>query len=277
MVDTINQAGTFLAALLMRPFRVASPWPGLVAASLALALLALLAFKYCSNQRVLRRRRDRAIARLLELHLYRDDLPGIFATFGRVLGGLAFYLLETLKPLAVLAVPVTLLLVQWDAWFAHRDLRPTEAMVVTVRLDPAPAAATRAVRLEASPGLAIETEPFVASGNGEVLWRIRSRGADPSGWVEVTVNGTTLRKSVASGLDRLAAISEVRVRGGWWERLTHPLEPALPPGQVVRSIAVDYPARALPLGRRSVSWLVALLVLSVGFGWLLKYPLRVEL
>ena len=83
------------------------------------------------------------------------------------------------------------------------------------------------------------------------------------------------RKSVNAGR-ALVAVSPARVRDGAWARLLHPAEPPLPAGGPLRELAVDYPRREITLGGRRVNWLLAVFVLSLGFGLVLKYPLRVE-
>lgn len=268
MIATLNRGVGAGIALAMRPWAGASPWLGLAAVSLVLALLALLAFKFCSNQRALRRARNRMLAHVLELHLFRDDLAGIFGAFARVLLGALGYIKETLKPLLVLAPPLLLLLVHLSGWFEWRPLRRAEPALLTARAD-APLTAV------AAPGLRLESAPFVSPLRRETIWRFWVEDERAPLWIEVRSGAAAERKSVNAGR-ALVAVSPARVRDGAWARLLHPAEPPLPAGGPLRELAVDYPRREITLGGRRVNWLLAVFVLSLGFGLVLKYPLRVE-
>jgi nicotinamide riboside transporter PnuC len=115
------------------PLADANPWAALCAFSLLLALLSVLAFRVCGNQAALDRRRDRVVAHVLELRLYKDDLLSIFPIAGRVLAALPAYLASFALPVLVLLVPAVLLLTHAACWFEHRPLRPGEAALVAAR------------------------------------------------------------------------------------------------------------------------------------------------
>jgi len=276
MITGINRLGTWLVDQMLQPFQAMSPWPSLLVASLLVTVLALLAFKYLSDQKTLKQCHDRVIARLLEIQLYQDDLMGIFGTFGRLLLGIFQYLGETVKSLAVLAIPMTLLMIQFGGWFQFRGLKQFETAVVTVKVDERFDLEKVRLDLQASPEIAIETQPFVAAAEHEVLWRIRPQALNSHAWIQVTVADQTLRKTVHCS-DGLSHISSVRVRDGFWRRLSYPVESPLPSGSPVREIRIDYPVRAIPLFRFDINWLVALFGLSLILGLALKRPLRVAL
>ena len=109
---------------LMAPFLSLNPWVGLSVFSLIITVVALLAFKFCSNQRDIARARGKMLARLLELRLYKDNVFGIFSTLARVLVGILVYMKAYLIPVAILIIPVSLILIQLSCWFDGRPFRP---------------------------------------------------------------------------------------------------------------------------------------------------------
>ena len=73
MMRGVNKIMTAGFDILLMPLRTESPWPGMLAASLLAALVATTILKWTSNPHAIRRRRDRAIARVLEMALFRHD------------------------------------------------------------------------------------------------------------------------------------------------------------------------------------------------------------
>lgn len=269
MVNAINSAGNLLVDPWLRLFR--SPWPAMLAASFIFALLALVVFKFCSNQGQLRRARNRAVARLLELHLFRDDPRAVFGIAARIFAETARYAARSLPPLLALLVPGGLFIIQLSGWFQYRPLVPGEATLLTVSL-----AREAEVRAEVSPGLTLETSAFRSPRAREVAWRLRAGEGAGQAWIELTADGQVERKSVAASRE-LRKVSPLRASVGLWKRLANPAEPRLPEAGALREIRVDYPRRVWSVGLVRVNWVVALFVLSLGFGLVLRYPLRVEL
>ncbi len=275
MIHGINSSVGFLVEGFLKPF--ASPWAALIAAALLIAALALVVFRLCGRQVVLRRRKAEMQARLLELDLFKHDLAGVFGAFGRILAAILRYVAASLPALLVLLVPVGLLLVHLADWFECRPLRPGQAAVLVVRLADGVDPAKVAVSAAASPGITVEAGPFVSAQSREILWRFRPAIADTRGWIEITLDGRALRKSVCTALaERFVRVSAERVRGGAWTGLTHPGEARLPADGAAVSLRVLYPRRDLLLAGWPVNWLVVLVVLSLAFAWLLKRPLQVE-
>jgi len=275
MISGVNRVTTFITDLILRPFTAISPWPVLVAASIFVALLALLAFKLSSRQADLRRAKGRLFAHILELHLFRDDLPAIFGVFVRVLGSVLGYLKEAVKPVLLLLIPLGLFLAHLAGWLESRPFREGDTTLLTLRLDPAVDAASVSVSVSGSPEVAVETGAFRSPRDNEISWRLRACRTG-SGWVDVTVAGEECRKRVE--VTRLVRrVSIRRVRDGLWQSLAYPAEARLPKRGVVRWLHVDYPVRDIRLAGMHVHWLLAVFVLSMIFALALKYPLRVEL
>lgn len=274
MIRFINALMNSLVGGFLSLFRAAGPWPALWAVSLVTAVAALWVIRLASNQEKLRRAKGRQTARLLEFLLYRDDPVVSFGAFGRTLAAAGAYQKELLKPLAVMLVPLVLLLIQLAGWFDARPLRPGEQALVKVRFGDAAPVDTIPVALAASDGLAVETEAFRIPEDHEIDWRIRAAETGPQE-VEVRADSETLTKHVRVAAGFAQAASR-RVRGGWWNRLTHPAEPPLPAAGPVESIEITYPSWADTSPLLAMHWIVWYFLLSLVFGLLLKRPLGVE-
>ena len=276
MIELVNRAGFQLTSWIMAPFEKTSPWVGIFVFSLLTAVAALLAYKFCSNQRVLKRRKGAAVGRLLEIRLYQDDLLGIFGTLGRLGGATSLYLFESFKPVAILLIPVLLLLFQLSCWYQFRPFDVQEGALVKVEFEDGKAIDPAELRLESSAGISIETDLFQSRDGREALWRIRGHAPDPEGWVELASREEILRKSVSVAPAELTPISQRRLRDGLFGRLMYPKERGIPKTSTVQSIKLSYANATLYMGSREINWIVALFILSIAFGLLLQKPFRVE-
>ncbi len=102
-------------------FRLMAPldpvWQG-VLWGMPVGLVALLIYRFASNQSDITRTKNGIKANLLALRLFRDDLGVVLRTQGQVFRLVGRYLRLGLVPLAILFVPVVLLLIQIEARFA---------------------------------------------------------------------------------------------------------------------------------------------------------------
>ena len=251
----------------------ANPWPGLVALSLATAAVALLIFRYTSNQRRIRQLKDQIVSHLLEVLLYRDELRVVARAQARLAIDNLRYLGHALVPLVFMVVPVGLVVIQADLRYGRRPLRPGESAVVTVRLKPSHTSLDDAA-LKATPGIAVDTPAVRMPTLGEVSWRIRAIAPGASD-LQVTVAGATAAKRVVVSPCR-AAPSPLRTCGTW-QRLLHPGEPALSSDGPIEWISVSYPEASVRLLGRRVRWIWPFFALTLVFGYALKGPLRVQL
>lgn len=264
----INQ----LVDLLMRPFAGLPPEAGLAAFSLLTALAVLLVFKATSRPERVARARERALAPVLELWLYRHDPWTGLRSIGRMLLDNMRYLGSLLLPL-VCSLPLMLLLLsQGHDWFAARAPNPGERFLLVARLDEnADPGTYRDLSLASGSGAA--RPPRVASPAWrEVAWRLTPADLDRRLVLRL---GTVEIAKQAVLKPGLARRSQVRARNGF-ERLLYPGEQRLPPHQPVRRLELRFPPAEYNLLGWRTSWLWGILVLSLLAGLLLKKPLRVE-
>ena len=259
------------------PFRALGPWAAMAAVSLLTGLLMLFIFKKTSNQDGILRTKNLIKAHLLEIRLYKGDFGQTMRSQGRILLANGRYLGYAVKPMLVMFVPVLLLLLQLDAWYGARSLRPGESAIVKVRLDASAAPTRTPLAIEAPAGLTVETPALRIDEEQEIDWRVR---ADAAGLHEIrfSLDGGSFTKTVAVGQPPLKTrIVPRRVRSGGWDALNHPGEALLPSNLPVVSVEVAYPPAGLSLFGWSMHWLVAYFLLSIIFGFGLKGLFKVEI
>jgi hypothetical protein len=261
--------------LCMHPFELKSPWPGLVATGIFVALPALLAFKCLSNQRALRRARGVMLARLTELHIYRHDPIVILRSFGRTVAAAAVYSLKAAPPVLTLAVPLALILPRLDGWFGRRPFRAGEDALVTVQLNRGVPFAETAHVLP-PPGVSVTSQPFASESANQIIWRIRIESLSGESALHISIGGKRYEKSIVAD-ERMRFVSPERSRIGLRLILNSSAEPPLPSDAPISAISIEYPERYVEAGSFRLNWIVALFALSVASGLILRRPLRVEL
>jgi hypothetical protein len=274
-MTALNHMLNLLFDLVMRPLSHLGQWPAMVVLSLVSTVLLLLVFKYTSNQKALRRRKNAATARLLEFVLFTSDPVVNLGAFPRAMAANLAYLGHLLVPLLITSVPVALLLIQMACWFEYRPLSVGTTTVLTVRLPPDSDPLQQVITLTPSPPLTVEAGPVRVPSLHEVSWRLRVQQGGPA-WVDLAIAGRTVRKAVVAG-PGLQRVSSLRPGSRFWKQLLNPSEPPLPTGSAIRSIEVLHPAATFRIGFDRVHWLVVFLILTLGFGLILLKPLRMTM
>lgn len=273
IVEFVNLLSGWGCDLVLRPASRLGPWAGLLVVSLLAGAGALWVIKRVTNQGAVRRTRNRLIARVLELVIYKDDVAGVFGAFGRILMAMGPYLRENLKPLVVLIVPFILVMTQLAAWYEWRPVRAGESLVLTAHL--AEGQDMDAMNLAVAPGLDVEAGPVRVPRLGEVSWRVR--GVEDGTHLATLSGGSEDVAKQAAVSSASAPVSPLRASGGAWTLLMYPRERHLPGGAGIERIELAYPQGELHLGGRRVHWLVAFFVLTMIFALALRGPMKVEL
>jgi len=231
--------------------------------------LVLVLFKVSSRPARIAAARNRALARVLELWLWREDAVGGLFSVGRAMRDSLLYLATMGRPALVSVVPMALLLVQANAWFGARPLREGEAALVVVRA--AEDGVAESLELAGGGGVAVEASVASAAAR-EKAWRIRARSAQGVQTLHLTGRGVneSKRVSVGNGLMRVP----VRRGSGFWDRLLYPDEPRVRAPLVSMTVANPEASYAI-LGVRT-TWFPAVLVISLCAGLALKRPMGVE-
>jgi len=270
---SVNAAITRVFDLYLSLFAWGGAWAGVAALALVTAVLAMLIFRYTSNQSAIRRVKDLIISHLLEVALYRDDLRVVLRAEGAILRDNLRYLAHALVPLACMVIPVGLLLIQGEMRYGHRPLRVGERTIVSVKLGPGRSGVDTAA-ISAPPGVTIETPPLHIPALREADWRVR---ADKPGVYDLrfALDGDEYTKRIVVG-EHGARTSSYRLAVSDWRLPFHPGEAPLPAGTGIACLRVSYPPGELRLLGRRMAWVWPWMALSLIFGYALKGPLRVQ-
>jgi hypothetical protein len=148
--------------------------------------------------------------------------------------------------------------------------------LLSVRLSEVAVGLLPEVKIEGDEGLTIESPSLRIPSIREVDWKIR---ADKPGEhrLSVRLQGRTIPKLLTVSAGELARVSSVKVSSDSWAVALHPGEDPIANCDVVRQIALDYPARSIELFGWKLHWLLVFIVLSTLAGFLFKGLFRVEI
>jgi uncharacterized membrane protein (DUF106 family) len=244
----------------MRPLSALGAGWAMMVLSILTGIIMLVIYRYTSNQKGIRRVKNRIKAHFLELRLFKDDLRITLRAQGRILRHNLTYMRYALMPMMVMIVPVLLLLVQMHAWFAFRPLEPGEKTLVTAHLTEWDDNTARSLALETPEGVTAETPGVCVPDRQEVVWRVR---ADAAGTHKLTISYGDQRFDA----NLVVGATMARTDGGR----------ALPKGSVPSSIDIDYIPTSVPFFIWKVNWLLLFFILSIAFGFLTKGFFGVEI
>jgi hypothetical protein len=226
--------------------------------SLVVTVALLVTFKWTSNQAALSRVKRAIGARLLELRLFQDDPVLVGRALAGLLAAQARYLRYALVPLLWLALPLLILFVHLDAWYARAPVSAGEAAVVVMRVSTWVEPGRPALSLEAPEGVRVETPVVWAPTTREAVWRIRPAG--PGAYTLLARAGHEAVTHVLHVGPRTARLDEP-----WSDHSS------------VTLLNVDYPPRPFHVAGLSLAWLPVFLILTLAFTLLLKRFFHVTL
>ena len=227
------------------------------------ALFALAIYKAVSNQAAIRDAKDKIVAYLLEIRLFRDDLRVLLRSEGRVFASIGRYLGHSMLPMFVMLPVFLLMLIQIESRFAFRGLAPDEQALVTVGVTSEQPVSHMLVSLDAADGLKVATPALRADSSGEIYWRVRVVNSGEHD-LKLRVGGESAARIVNA--EGSAGAMSMAYRASDMRTLLYPRETALPSNGPVESLAIDYPrARGEFAGLSSTSWIFFALVMVFAF------------
>jgi hypothetical protein len=205
--------------------------------------------------------------------LFQDQLGVVLSEYRRIFHGTGRYIKATLKPTALLLIPIVLLIVQLDRYFEWSPLEPQQAFLLKVQV--ADSASLDEVKLDLPPGLSVTAPPVHIPQEREVAWRL-SAARDGDYDASVNVDGQSFAKHivVAHGLARL---SPARWRGHFWQRVAESAETALPASAPIEAIHVTYPGRDINIGFAEWNWIIVFFIASMIAAFIFKKVLGIHI
>ena len=143
------------------PFGHQFYWFDLVLWPVLMGIVALLVYKWTSNQSGIDRAKDLIKAFLLEIRIYRDDPLTVLSATARIAAQNAKYLAFNIIPMLVMMLPMLVILIQLESHFAFGPAPTHSTDVLHVVLDKGhPAADVMKVTLDVPNGIHIDAPPF---------------------------------------------------------------------------------------------------------------------
>ncbi len=227
------------------------------------ALFALAIYKVISNQDAIRDAKDKIIAYLLELRLFRDDLRVLLRAQGGVFASIGRYVGYSLLPMMVMLPVFLLLLIQIESRFAFRGLSTDEQALITVGVNSDRPVSHLPADLAAADGLQVSTPALRADASGEIYWRVR---AMTPGFHTLKVHVGEEQADRIVNAEGSRGVMTMAYRANDMRTLLYPHVAALPADGPVTSLAIDYPRdRGEFAGLSSTSWLFFGMVMVFAF------------
>ncbi len=250
-----------------------SPLAIVVVVSLVVGLLMVVLFGYTSDQKAIGIAKDQLKAHLLAVRLYRDQIPVVMGSYGKILRGTGRYLKLAFKPLLYVIIPITLLMVQIDRYLGAMPIPADTPFLLTVHMTGSDA--LNDVALDLPPEITRTAPPVHVSSTNEIVWRLAG-SKEGKYELKILVAGQSAAKSVCVGSD-LPRISTVRLRRHFWERIFSSAESALPESSLIESISINYPDRNIELAGYGMNWIWLFFILSMVAGFVFKEVLGIKI
>jgi uncharacterized membrane protein (DUF106 family) len=264
-----------LVSAVLYPFRGLPPIVGLTFVSLITAIAILLVFRATSDQKALRRVKNRITAGILEIRLLRDDLRAIFRAQWDILRHSLTYMRLSLVPMLWAIVPILLLMIQLQFHYGYRPLEIGESVIVRASLTGAALADDVELSLSSGSAVDVETPLLLRAEQGEASWRIGARG-EGSHELRLKAGDLELVKTVSVGRPA-GSISPRRPSTRLLDQLLYPVESTVPDGGSIASIDVAYETGTVSLLGWETHWMVVFFILTLAFAFALQKPLRVTI
>jgi uncharacterized membrane protein (DUF106 family) len=279
-------AGQALAIAAFQFSLLTSPLAIVIVVSVVVGLLMVVLFGYTSDQKAIGIAKDQLKAHLLAVRLYRDQIPVVMGSYGKILRGTGRYLKLAFKPLLYVIVPITLLIVQIDRYLGQTPLPVNAPFLLTVHLGEQSSNAKAAdqsmaidamndVTLDLPPEITMTASPVHINADNEIVWRLAG-SKEGKYEVKIAASGERVEKAVCIGSD-LSRISTIRLRGYFWERMFSSAEPALPENSPIESISINYPDRNIEIAGYGMNWIWLFFILSMVAGFIFKELLGIQI
>jgi len=250
-----------------------SPLAMVIVLSLAVGLLMVVVFGYTSDQKAIGIAKDQLKAHLLAVRLYRDQIPVVMGSYGKILRGTGRYLKLAFKPLLYVIIPIILLMVQVDRYLGQTPIPTNAPFLMTVYTTSN--VVLNDATLDLPPEITTTAPAVHIPAENEIVWRlVGSREGRYE--VKIADGGESVGKAVCIG-SGLARISTVRLRGHFWERVFSSAEPALPKNSPIESISINYPDRHIEIAGYGMNWIWLFFILSMVAGFIFKEILGIQI
>ena len=276
MINILNVVLGKIFEVLFFPFQNLNPWYGMIALSLVTGILMLCVFKLTSDQEGIKKTKNKIKAHLLEMRLYKNDLITSFKAQGNILLSNFNYMKHSIKPLLVMIIPILLIIIHSNFWFAYDALDMNEQALLKIKLSEEYTPSEFDITVNSSDVVNIETPPVRIDEEHEITWRFSAikQGVHD---IDIQAGEKSMTKSISIGRKSLSKISPLKKRKSLMNQLLYPVERPFDKNSPVKSIEISYPTSGLRLFGLNIHWIVTFFILSIIFGYSLKGLFGVEI
>lgn len=265
-MDLLNAGIDAVLKLWFAAFSWAPPLAGLAVLSALVGIAMLWVFGKTSNQARMKQVKRRVYASLLELRVFADEPAVTWRAQKSLFSSNIRYMGLALKPALFLALPMLLLIVHLESFYARAPLAVGREAIVTMGMAPGWDARTAAPAVTAPAGLEIAGPPVRVEAAREISWRVVPR-SELSGELRFRVGDTEIAHGIEAGArQRYVAGKSVRsMLAAFWE----PAQPRIP-SDSVEWIDIEYPGTTLSAFGVRLNWLVWFFGISIVAALLFK-------
>jgi len=276
MINILNVVLSKIFEIIFIPFQNINPWYGMIALSLLTGILMLYVFKLTSDQEGIKKTKNKIKAYLLEMRLYKNDLITSFKAQGNILISNFKYMKHSVKPLLVMIIPILLIIIHSNFWFAYDALDMNEQALLKIKLSEEYTPSEFDIKINGNDVINIETPPVRIDEEHEITWRFSAlkQGVHE---IDIQAGEKSMTKSISIGHKPLSKISPLKKRKSIMNQLLYPVEKPLDKNSPVKSIEISYPTSGLRLFGINIHWIVTFFILSIIFGFSLKGLFGVEI
>jgi uncharacterized membrane protein (DUF106 family) len=231
-------------------------------------VVALVLFKYTSNQDAIGKVRDNIKAQMLAMKLFKDSIAVTLIVQGRMFKGALLLMLHSLRPMLVMIIPFSLVLAQLGLWYQARPLMPGEQTIITIEVAPD---VIGDVKLQPLSGAKITAGPVTAIDKNEINYKIEATEIG-SHEIVFQIGDQTFTKDMVVG-EGIVRVNPVRTGVDIGKMLMYPGEKPFAADSPVKSISLKYPDR-ISMTSGTDWWIayffIASLIVAIIFKPLLK-------
>ena len=247
------------------------------------ALIFLVIFKKTSNQEMIKRYKNKMIANILEIRLYKDQPVITGRSILNILWCNIIYMRYAIFPLVIILPPLLVISIQINNRYGYAPLEIGKPFIVRAdlvgNLAPEIAKAPEKIRCVASENVTIETSPLIIESKASVFWRARVTGLDGNEhYCRISINGTdaTVEKKIitSAGIQRFSP-----ERKKWHIRnvFVNNAEDFISNSSPFDAVSVYYNRAVYPFLGWNIDPILLFFILTLIFGLALKPILRVDI
>ncbi|MGA1868095.1 MAG: hypothetical protein ACMUJM_06055 [bacterium] len=261
--------GTLFNGILI-PFSLAPPLYGFLFIAFITGLLAVVIFKYISNQKELKRIMGQIKLSFMEIYLYKDDLSQVLQSQKHILkNNFAYFKYSTLAAIPIMC-SVLLILSQVNLKYSLKPIKSGETFTLQVTMTPDPGLNPDDIALHTPQEVEIITPGFYTSDHYQIEWQLKAH-KEGNFRVSVHYRNQEYKKEILIG-SSTHLYSPHMGRASVVETIFNPLEDLLPADAPVSAIDIKYK----PLYFMHMHWLIAFLVSAIAAGLVFRKLLKVS-